>query len=160
MLVVLHGRVLSDETKKKISSSNKGHKWSDEHRIKYNKTLDKLAAENNGKKCRPETSEKISKSLIGNTRGFTKGFTPWHKGLKCPQLSGENNPNYGKHLSEEVRHKISETLKGTHLSEETKKKLGDNNRGRHWWTNGIENKFTYECPGIGFRKGKIHFKNK
>ena len=38
---------------------------------------------------------------------------------------GELNPNYGKHLSEETRNKISESLKGRHLSEETRKKISE-----------------------------------
>lgn len=27
--------------------------------------------------------------------------------------------------------------------------------GRHWFNNGIENKFVYECPGEGWLRGKI-----
>lgn len=52
------------------------------------------------------------------------------------RMSGENNHNYGKHLSEETRRKLSEINRGekhpkygTHHSEETKKKIGDTNRG-------------------------------
>ena len=38
---------------------------------------------------------------------------------------GENNPNYGKHLSEETRRKLSSALKGRTLSEEHKKRIGE-----------------------------------
>lgn len=41
---------------------------------------------------------------------------------------GELNPNYGKHLSEETRNKISESLKGRHLSEETRRKMSESKR--------------------------------
>ena len=30
--------------------------------------------------------------------------------------------------------------------------------GRHWFNNGIENKFVYECPGEGWLRGKITWK--
>lgn len=39
--------------------------------------------------------------------------------------SGENNPNYGKHLSDETKRKISEKTKGKTLSEKTKRKISE-----------------------------------
>lgn len=42
---------------------------------------------------------------------------------------GENHVNYGKHLGQDVRQKISEAHKGKVLSEETKKKLSVLNSG-------------------------------
>ena len=51
-------------------------------------------------------------------------------------LKGEDNPNYGKHHSEETRKKISEANKGKdnhmygkHHSEETRKKISEANKG-------------------------------
>lgn len=38
---------------------------------------------------------------------------------------GEKAPNYGKHLPEETRRKLSKVNKGKHLSEETKKKMSE-----------------------------------
>lgn len=43
---------------------------------------------------------------------------------------GENNPMYGKKISEETKKKISESLKGREVSEETKKKISESNKGR------------------------------
>ena len=49
---------------------------------------------------------------------------------------------------------------GKHHSEETKKKIGEANKGNayakgmHWFNNGKENKFCYECPD-GFVPGRI-----
>ena len=60
----------------------------------------------------------------------------------------------GKPFSEEAKKKISEAGKGRQLSEETKNKLSENNRGRHWYNNGKENKFCFECPD-GFILGRI-----
>lgn len=56
---------------------------------------------------------------------------------------GNNHPMYGKHHSEETRHKMSEAKKGDknylygkHLSEETKKKLSESHKGRVTWIKG------------------------
>ena len=92
-------------------------------------------------KIREEFANKMSESR--------KGKTPWIK---------------GKHHSKESRKKISEAFKGRyigrtptwlvgkHLSDETKKKLSIAKKGRHWFNNGIENVWTFECPE-GFVKG-------
>ena len=44
--------------------------------------------------------------------------------------SGENNPFYGQHQSEEAKAKISATHKGKIVSEETRQKLSKVNKGR------------------------------
>lgn len=50
---------------------------------------------------------------------------------------GENNSFYGKHHSEE-----------------SKKKMSEANKGKHWFNNGKENKFCFECPD-GFVPGRL-----
>ena len=68
--------------------------------------------------------------------------------------------NKGKKMSEEARRKVSEARKGKHLSEEHKKKLSEVNKGNtyakgmHWYNNGKENKYCYECPE-GFVPGRL-----
>ena len=54
----------------------------------------------------------------------------------------------GKPLPDDAKKKISETLKG--------KLVGENNPayGRHWYNNGKENKYCYECPD-GFTPGRL-----
>jgi group I intron endonuclease len=72
---------------------------------------------------------------------------------------GENNPMYNHIYSDKTRKKIADSRKGKHHSEETKQKISKLHFGRHWFTNGIINRFCYECPD-GFLNGKIHFKKK
>lgn len=84
---------------------------------------------------------------------------------------GEHNAMYGKQCywkgkkrSEETRKKISEAKKGNkntlgyHHSAEAKNKIAEANRinstGRHWYNNGKENKFCFDCPP-GFVPGRL-----
>ena len=90
---------------------------------------------------------------------------------------GENNPNYGKHFSEEHKNKLSEALKGIKFSEEHKNKLSEakkghpvseetknkiselkkgntNTKGKHWYNNGKINIMSKECPE-GFVPGML-----
>ena len=64
----------------------------------------------------------------------------------------------GKPKSEETRRKMREAQKGKNIgkkrSEETRKKMGEARKGRHWYNNGKENKFCYECPE-GFTPGRL-----
>ena len=120
-----------------------------------------------GKKRSDETKKKMSEAAKGNKNALghhhseetRKKMSEAKKG----KYIGENHPNYGKHFSEEYRRKLSEAHKGKqagekhpmygkHLSEVHKNKLSDAHKGRHWYNNGKENKFCYECPE-GFTPG-------
>ena len=81
-------------------------------------------------------------------------------------MKGENNPLFGKHHSAETRLKMSEALSGEnhplfgkHHSEETRQKMSASHKGKklgvHWWNNGISSKHSRECPGEGWRRGKL-----
>ena len=69
------------------------------------------------------------------------------RAAKKGKYIGENHPNYGKHFSADHKKKIGAANKG--------KNLGNTNvRGRHWYNNGKENKYCYECPP-GFVPGML-----
>ena len=57
--------------------------------------------------------------------------------------TGKDNPFYGKKHSEEHNRKISEAMKGNTYA-----------KGMHWYNNGKENKYCYECPD-GFTPGML-----
>jgi len=73
--------------------------------------------------------------------------------------AGDQHPMWGKHHSEESKKKISEATKGKVLgpkTEEHKEKLSKAIKGRVWWTNGKTSTLANECPGEGFRKGRMY----
>jgi hypothetical protein len=95
------GHQTSQETRNKISQSNKGRE-----------------AWNNGISCKEETKEKLSIALKGRKCPWAKNKTPEQirkqkESLKKSYLEGKIiSYNKGKHLSEETKTKISESLKG------------------------------------------------
>lgn len=99
-----------------------------------------------------ETKAKISATKISS--GFHMPEDAKNKISKA--LSGANNHNYGKTLPCHVREKISQTLRGTHLSAKTKKKISLRNINRHWWTNGIENRFCENLEEPGWYRGRTY----
>ena len=80
--------------------------------------------------------------------------------MKGKQLSEETRNKLsealrGRTLSEESCRKMSESHKGKHKSAEHRKKLSEARKGIHWWNNGIEMKMSRECPGEGWKRGRI-----
>ena len=55
------------------------------------------------------------------------------------KMKGENNPNFGKKMSEESKNKISESNKGREVSLETRNKISESNRGKVSKKKGIPN---------------------
>lgn len=107
-----------------------------------------------------------------------------HNAFKKGKYTGEKNPMYGKHHSEEAKKKNAYSHKGKHLSEETKNKISEANkgekhpmygkhhtaearrkmaeaakgntkvRGTRWFNNGKINIRAKECPD-GFTPGQL-----
>ena len=91
-------------------------------------------------KCKKENLYELEIIHIEQFEAFEKGYNKTKGGKGFGNQKGENNfmygkcgelnHNYGKHLSEETKKKISESHKGKQLSEEHKKKLSKINKGR------------------------------
>lgn len=98
----MYGRSHTEETKKKISESNK------------NKNFSK------------ETREKISKAKSGkNHHMYGKSHTKEAKTKISESLSGDNHYLYGKSLNDEIKEKISKSKshKGNKLTKEDARKI-------------------------------------
>ena len=109
-----------------------------------------------GHKHSAETRKKMSEAHKGRT------LSEETRKKLSEALSGDNNPMYGMHHSEESRRKISESckgkpgwLKGKHQSEDTCQKLSEAAKGKHWWNNGISSIRSRECPGEGWKRGRL-----
>ena len=123
--VRLHStKLLSDETRLKISESLKGMTAWNKGRHLSEETCLKIAAARKGKHHSEETKAKIG--------------AVWK----------------GRHHSEEARLKIAESQKGKHLSEEARLKIAESQKGRKWWNNGKITMFSNECPGEGWIRGR------
>lgn len=123
--------VLSEEHKRKISEGNRGQKRSEEARRNISESL-------KGHAMSEETKRKISEARKGKGRPQTeetkrklseanKGKTPWlgrqHSEETKRKIRESNlGKNAGKHPSEEVKQKISTSLKGRKDSEETRRR--------------------------------------
>lgn len=95
--------------------------------------------------------------------GFVPGGLPLSEEHK--RKIGESNKisllNHKQ--SEESNKKRSESLKGHKTSDETKQKISDalkgtsktaSATGKHWYTNGVDNVLTFECPN-GYHPGSV-----
>lgn len=97
------GKKHSIETKEKMKINATGRKFSKQ-------TLQKMSVAKIGKMLSSSHREKISNSLIGHevTKEVREKISINHIGKKNP-MYGKKPWNYGKHLSEETKKKISET---------------------------------------------------
>jgi len=125
------GKVVSEETRRKISESGKGRVLSEE-------TRRKLSEAQKGRVQSEETKRKLSEANKG------KVLTEEHK----KKLSESNK---GHRHTEEARRKISEARKGIVFSEEHKKKLSE----MKFWHNGVRTIRSKECPGEGWTRGML-----
>ena len=82
--------------------------------------------------------------------------------LKMSQSrKGRESPQKGKARTPEEREKISKTLRGREKSEKTRERMRESQLGKHrgksWWVNEEgETRFSRECPGEGWTKGRKH----
>ena len=126
------GKHHSEETLKKMSETHKGHSVSEETKKKLSEAAKNMS---------DETKKKMSEAKKGNklSEEHKKKISEGNKG----KHDGENNSFYGKHHTEEAKKRISEKSKGNAYA-----------KGMHWFNNGKENKYCYECPE-GFVPGML-----
>ena len=119
---VMTNRKHSEETKRKISNSEKGKIVSDSSKLKMKKS---------------HLGIKLSKEHKQNILKGHKG-TSWNKGIKMSDeikhkmslaKQGKESNFKGKHHTEETKKKISANSKGRKISEETRKKISNSLKG-------------------------------
>ena len=119
------GRVVSAETREKISKSHQGLKHSEEAKKVISDRL-RGNCRALGHKHSEKTKEKISNASKGNQ--YSKGY---HHTEEMKQHLSE--AHRGKTLSLETRQKLSAINKGRKLSDEAKKKISIANRGKKYF---------------------------
>ena len=155
----------------------KGSREYERLKLRFSKYLsERLKGDKNHNKngLKEETKLKISQSL----KEYYSTNPSYWKGKTIPDAVKIkiSKTNTGRKQSQEIIEKRRQKLMGhpVHFTEEWKRKIGDGNRGkiltekqkeflrniaigRKWFTNGIIDKFVYECP-IGFYLGRTKYK--
>ena len=118
------GRIVSEETRKKMGEWQKGKKLNEEMKKK-------LREANIGKKMSDEVKKKISEKLKGRiiSEDTKKKISEAQKGKIVSEETRKKLK--GKTHSEETKRKLSEIHKGKTLSEETKKKMSEKASGKN-----------------------------
>jgi len=109
------GTHLSNETKRKISTANKGRTCPEDVKERLSKLNKGEKHPMYGKKRPIETRRKMSEARRGKrlSEETRRKISEAHKGLQC----GERHPMYGRHHTEEARRRISESHKGLQCKE-------------------------------------------
>jgi hypothetical protein len=123
------GKVVGEETRRKMSEAKKGRVLTEEHRRKIGESM-------KGKKRKPfseETRQKISEAHKGHlvSDETKKKLSASHKGVK---------------KSEETRRKMSEAQK-------KRGSIPPSQKGMLFWNDGVKNIRSKECPGEGWTRG-------
>jgi hypothetical protein len=121
------GRILSEETKQKISQANKGKLTTEE-------TRRKISEANKGKLRSKETKQKISNHFSAVER-----TNEWKENIR-KSLTGITH-------TVERRKNVSVAIK------KSQQEKGHPNKGKHWWTDGKTNKQSAHSPGQQWYRG-------
>lgn len=153
----------SEEHRRKISNSLKGHSVSDEARKKMSKASKGRPGYFKGKNLSEETKQKISASLMGNEsprKGVKLSEETKMKMSKAKK--GKPSHNKGKPMSEEQKKKISASLmghpsprKGKTNSEETRMKISLARKGQKLKPMSREHKKKISEATTGVKKSKL-----
>lgn len=110
-----NGRIVSENTKQKLSQLHKGKPKSEEHISNIKKSKEHISEETKQKMSQTRKEKNLSKGE--NNPMFGK------------RLFGKDNPNFGNKWSDEQKEHLRQINLGKKLSEETKQKM----RGRIPW---------------------------
>jgi len=103
-------------------------------------------------KGRIKTNECRMKISVAKTG---KPLSEEHKANIKKATQGDKNPFFGKHHSQESKEKNRQAHLGKRLSKETIEKQIASRIGRHWWNNGTEERFSKDCPGPEWKRGRL-----
>lgn len=118
----------SEKAKRKISAGNKGKLVSLETRKKISNKMSGKNSHMYGKKRSEETKRKISKAHTGKvlSEAQKKKISD-----NMPDMSGKNNPFYGEHHSKKTKELLSKKMTGRRHTKETRKKMSASHLGKH-----------------------------
>lgn len=127
------GRIMTEETKIKISKSNKGRKLSPDQVevLRIVNTGKKLSEEHKMKIKLGNTGKKMSQEAILKLSNHRKGKPLSEANKQSIRLSKLKNPRRGYKLSEEHKRKIALAHTGKKASEETRIKLSQAHKKRN-----------------------------
>lgn len=133
---IMRKRIVTPETRLKMSESGKVKNFSDQHR------------------------ENMSKTQSKREKQPAQGLVHTEESLKLMSLkqSGENNGFYGKSHSEESRKLISDAHTGKQICDEQKKKISETMSTLKWYNDGIKSVRLNYHPGDGWDFGRLTFK--
>ncbi len=130
----------SEETKEKISQTNiesgivppnwKGRTQSPEHIRKRVEARQRADNYGHTEESRKNISEGRKGKNLGNTNSLGYRHTEEWKEEASKRTKGENNPMFGKPLSDEAKQRISKKNKGKKRTEEQKKRMSEVAKGR------------------------------
>ena len=131
----MFGKHHSDETRKKISEnhadfSGENHPMYGKHHSEETRQKMSEAKQNMSE----ETKLKMSKAKMNMSEETKQKICSNHA-----DMSGKNNPNYGKHISDYQKQRLSETHRGKILSIEIRQKIANSLKGEKnpSWKGGI-----------------------
>lgn len=163
-----YGKSLSEETKRKLRESQLGKKSHNYGKPLSEETKKKISEELKGREIKPEWIEKAKQ----NRRSFEGENNPFY-GKHHTEETKENlrkktketwknkpHPWVGRKHSDETREKMSKNRKGNpkfshNLTDDCKEKIRQSKIGTKLWNNGVEQKYSKECPGEGWGLGSI-----
>ena len=73
----------------------------------------------------------------------------------CMNNQKTKNEYLNSHLFEASKIRFVEVIKNRKITEQQRKKLSISSKNRIWWTDGVTTKFSENCPGESWYKGRV-----